>query len=207
MASIRLPTASSMLTTRSSIQRRLISSVKASRIPVTKFLMAPTKSNISFGIWATMPMMLPRPLDSKPSMPLPMLPSVLPMVLLSVVPIVFAMPSPIWGRILSSVPFNWSMPWAAFWTLPKPSAPDQPLALLRAVVNPLVKLVTSSLVRFNAPPKASMSSRACAVASPSSWARCSNALYSSAVISPASRRFFPSSRARTAASSSFFALS
>ena len=109
MASIRLPMASSMPTTRSSIHLREMISVMASRMPVTKFLMPCTRSSISLGIWATIPMIPPSPLDNTPDRLPPILPSALPIVPDSVVPIVFAMPSPICGSMESSVPFSWSI--------------------------------------------------------------------------------------------------
>ena len=168
MASIRLPTASSMLTTRSSIHLSEISSVMESSTPVTKFLMPFDRSSISFGICATMPITLPMPPDSTLSILPPILPSVLPIVFDSVAPIFFAIPSPIWGSMESSVPFSWSICPTDCRMPPKPSAPCQPLALLSAVVRPLVKFATSSEVRFSAVPKSSMFSRAVAVASPSS---------------------------------------
>ena len=95
MASIRLPMASNMLATRSSIQRRLMSSVKDDNTPVTKLLMAFAISKINFGICATIPTTLPKPLDRILFKLLPTDDNASPIAFDRVPPILFAIPSPI----------------------------------------------------------------------------------------------------------------
>ena len=167
-ASIKLPTASNMLTTKSSIQRKETNSVIALSTPVAKLLMLLAKSSISCGICATMPIMLPKPLDNTPERSLPMDDSVPPIPEESALPICLPKPSLNRGRSESKVPFKASIDATDPWTPEKPDISVQPLALFKAVLNPLVKWATSSEVRFKASPKACIFTRAVTVASPSS---------------------------------------
>ena len=196
-----------MLFTRSSIQRRDTNSVSEFRTPVTKLLILLARSSIILGICAIMPTILPKPLDIILDIVPPREDNALPIAPDTALPTLFAIPSPIVGRIESSVPLSASICPTDCCTPPYPSTPCHALALLRAVVNPDVKLATSSDVLFNALPKESIFSRACTVALPSSSARASKASYCSLLILPSRSPTFPASTAATAAASSFLALS